>query len=298
MTEAERGILLLCAELSDGLRPLSTARLRSLKSLVQAAGPIPGDPDRNVTKEDLSAMGCREEAAGEILSLLSRGEALERYLALGREYGIRPITLLSSAYPSKLRAKLGQTTPPVLFYKGDLSLLTRPAVSLVGSRELPAHCAAFAARIGELAAREELVLISGNAHGADQTAQNACLAAGGAVISVVADELFAHVRDDRQILWLCETGWQLSFSAARAGSRNRLIHALGEKTFVACSGLHGGTFSGTSENLRHGWSPVFIPPEAGPGARRLVDLGANPCPYSPESLEELTEAAISFFHNC
>lgn len=294
MTERERGILLLCAELSDGLKPLSTARLRRLKGVVRAAGPLKGDPEREITEEDLSSIGCREEAAKEIMALLSRGEALERYLALGREYGIRPLTICSSRYPARLRSKLGDAAPPVLYCKGDLSLLSRPAVSLVGSRELPPDGIAFARRVGELAAREGFGLVSGNARGADQTAQEACLAAGGAVISVVADELFSHVLDDRNVLWLCETGWQLGFSSARAFGRNRLIHALGEKTLVAGSGLRGGTFSGTAENLRHGWSPVFIRPDAGPGAKRLLDLGADPCPEEPESLAALTGSRVCF----
>ena len=294
MTEQERGILLLCAELSDGLRPLSTARLRQLRSAVRAAGPSGEDPDRELKKEDLTAIGCREAAAEEIFALLSRGEALERYLTLGREYGIYPLTLRSPAYPARLRARLGDGAPPVLFCRGDCSLLNLPAVALVGSRDLRRDGAAFARRIGELAAAEGFVLVSGNACGADQAAQKACLAAGGAVISVVSDELFGHAQEGGRILWLCELGWQLPFSAIRARSRNRVIHALAEKTFVAQSGLHGGTFAGTEENLRRGWSPVFLRRDGSPGAERLIELGANVCPEELSSIAALTDPRLRF----
>ncbi len=294
MTQVERGVLLLCAELSDGLRPLSTARLRQLKSVVRAAGPAGEDPDRELRMEDLTAIGCREEAAREILALLSREEALARYLSVGREYGIEPLTIRSEAYPARLRARLGDSAPPVLFFRGDRSLLDRPAISLVGSRSLRPDGAAFARRVGELAAREGFVLVSGNARGADQTAQSACLSAGGAVISVVSDELFNHNREDGRILWLCELGWQLPFSAVRARSRNRVIHALGQKTVVAQTGLHGGTFAGTEENLRHGWSPVFLRRDGTAGAERLLELGAIPCPEDPASLSSLTDPRLRF----
>ena len=295
MTEPERGILLLCAELSDGLRPLSTARLRRLSLLVRAQTHRPGQPEKEITAEDLMSMGCREEAAREIVALLSRQQALERYLQLAAERGIRPLTLRSPCYPRRLRELLADDAPPVLFYKGELSLLSRPAVSVVGSRDLREDSRDFACRLGTLAAREGLVLVSGNARGADRTAQDACLKAGGAVICVVGDELYPHEEEQGRILWLCERGWQLPFSAARARSRNRLIHALGEKTLVVQTGLSGGTFSGTEENLRHGWSPVFLRRDGSPGADRLLDLGAGACPEQLQSLSALTDGRIRFF---
>ena len=59
--------------------------------------------------------------------------------------------------------------------------------------------------------------------------------------------------------------------------RNRLIHAMGEKTLVAQTSLEtGGTWAGTFDNLRHGYSPVFIFDDASPGTKALVSLGAEP----------------------
>ena len=274
MTAAERGFLLLCAELGDGLKPLTPAQLRTLRTRVLARGEGEPAPERELTQADLTALGYDPAFADRVRALLEREPALERYLALGAELGIRPVTRVSPDYPPRLR-RLGADAPAVLFCRGDAALLTRPAVALVGSRELTPAGRAFARRVGELAAREGCVLVSGNARGADQCAQKACLAAGGAVLAVLPDSLAEHEPEGEGVLYLCRDGWSLPFAPYRALDRNRMIQALGEKTLAAQSRLTGGTWSGSEENLRRGWSPLFVNEEGGPGCARLAALGAN-----------------------
>jgi predicted Rossmann fold nucleotide-binding protein DprA/Smf involved in DNA uptake len=117
-------------------------------------------------------------------------------------------------------------------------------------------------------------VFAGNARGADATAQNACLAAGGSVISIVADSL-ADLRPRDRVLYLSEDDFDAAFSAQRALSRNRCIHAMGQLTFVAQADLgKGGTWDGTVKNLRHGWSNVAVFRDGSDTARELEQLGA------------------------
>ena len=275
MTAAERGFLLLCAELGDGRRPLTPAQLRTLRKRVLERGESVGDPDRALDAADLRALGYDAEFSARVCGLLGREKDLDAYLSIAAEQGIRPLTRISPAYPLRLR-RLGDEAPAVLFCRGELSLLERPAVALVGSRELSPAGRAFARRVGELAAREGFVLVSGNARGADRSAQSACLAAGGAVIAVLPDELAEHAPENDRTLYLSLNGWHLPMAPYRALERNRLIHALVEKTLVAQSHLSGGTWSGSEENLRRGWSPLFINTEGGEGCAALISLGATP----------------------
>ena len=112
----------------------------------------------------------------------SRERALERYLAEAEKHGVVPLTRITAAYPPQLAEKFGVSCPPVLFARGDLLLLRRRSIALVGSRALLEPGRQFARRVGALAAREGYVLVSGGAAGADTEAQEACLAAGGSVI--------------------------------------------------------------------------------------------------------------------
>ena len=162
-----------------------------------------------------------------------------------------------------------------MWAKGDLSLLDTPAIALVGSRELNPRNQEFAREAGRQAALQGLTLVSGNARGADKTAQNACLKAGGRVISVVADSLASH-KPKENMLYLSENGFEEEFSSQRALSRNRCIHALGRIVFVAQAQLHkGGTWDGSVKNLRFGWSPVFCFRDGSPAMEGLTQMGAE-----------------------
>ena len=119
------------------------------------------------------------------------------------------------------------------------------------------------------------MLVSGNARGADRAAQNSCLEQGGKVISIVADELWKQPKREN-MLYISEDGFEEAFSAQRALSRNRVIHALGLKTFVAQSGLKtGGTWDGTVKNLRMNWSPVFCFDDGSEAMELLFQMGAG-----------------------
>ncbi|MBQ1371707.1 MAG: DNA-processing protein DprA [Oscillospiraceae bacterium] len=272
MTGPERGYLLLCAELGDGKKPLTLPQLRTLAERIRLLSPARPDPDRSVQLQDLRELGYDADFSARVVELLEREQALTEYLSVGTELGISPLTCISPDYPARLR-RLGARAPAVLFCRGDVALLKRPTVALVGSRELSAAGEAFARRVGVLAAQEGFTLISGNAHGADQVAQDACLEAGGTVIAILPESLSEHPPRNSRMLCLCESGWHLPMTAYRALDRNRLIHTLGEKCFVAQSRCSGGTWRGSEENLRRGWSPLFVHDDGSPGCRALISMG-------------------------
>jgi predicted Rossmann fold nucleotide-binding protein DprA/Smf involved in DNA uptake len=270
----EQGFLLLSSQLGDPQRkPLSTAQLRVLADRAwQLEMP---EEDRDLEVRDLVSLGYAIPMAQRIIRLLDDTEPLHYYLRQGAKHGCFPITRVTSEYPLRLRRQLGLDSPGVLWAKGDVSLLTKPAIALVGSRELFPANHTFAAEVGRQAAQQGFVLVSGNARGADRTAQQACLDAGGQVISVVADALTDH-HPNANILYLSEDSFDVAFSAQRALSRNRVIHALTDKVLVAqCSLRIGGTWDGTVKNLRFGWSDVFCFRDGSESSLLLEQMGAN-----------------------
>lgn len=235
---------------------------------------LPGE-DRDLTAADLMALGYGEAMAERILTLLSQEDVLDYYLVRAKRAGCTPLTRVSEGYPLRIRQRLELDSPGVIWAKGDLQLLNGPVISLVGSRELQPENQAFAAEVGRQAALQGFTLVSGNARGADRTAQESCLRHGGKVICVVADELAKHT-EKSHVLYLSEEDFDAPFSAQRALSRNRLIHALSEKTLVAQSSLGmGGTWDGTVKNLRFGWSNVFCFADGSEATAQLEQMGAN-----------------------
>lgn len=275
MNAREQGFLLLTSHLGDTDRkPLTVAQLRVLTACVRASEQ-PRE-ERNMVIDDLMAMGYNRPSAERIVSLLSESERMRAYVMKGARAGCLPITRITPGYPQLLHKRLGSDTPGVLWAKGELSLLETPAVSLVGSRELREENIAFAREVGRQAAEQGFVLVSGNARGADREAQEACLAAGGRVISIVADSLIRQSMR-KNVLYLSEDSYDLPFSTPRALSRNRLIHCMGRLTLVAqCRKEKGGSWDGSVNNLRNCWSPLYCFDDGSEGANALIDRGASP----------------------
>lgn len=274
MTGAEQGFLLLTAFLGDpSEKPLTTAQFRELTRRCRLMEKP--DAQRELTEADLMRLGCDKAFAQRVLALLSRREQLDWYLEKAKQAGCVPVTRISTQYPSRLHKALGMEAPACLWMKGDLSILDMPRVSLVGSRELRPENREFAALVGTQAAHRGYALVSGNARGADREGQESCLAAGGCVICVVADPLQTH-EARKGVLYMAEEGFDVAFSSHRALSRNRIIHSLSEKTFVAQATLgKGGTWSGTKNNLRHGLGDVFCFADGSQAARELCAMGAK-----------------------
>ena len=258
MRAAERGFLLLSSCLGDPMRkPLSTAQMRILSDRAWKMD-FPSE-QRELEMTDLIALGYGRPMAARILKLLSEGDILDHYLQIARRKNC-----------------LALECPGVLWAKGALELLKRPKIALVGSRDVNEENAAFAREVGVQAAKQGYTLVSGNARGADRIAQEACLRAGGAVIVVVADSLTQQAEREN-VLYLSEEDYDQEFSAQRALSRNRIIHALGGMTFVAQSGYQtGGTWDGTVRNLQRSWSSVFCFEDGSLAMQELCQMGASP----------------------
>ena len=274
MNPREKGFLLLTCHMGDPERPvLTAAQLRVLARRITSGEQPAGTSELEAA--DLAALGYSGEMARRIVSLLEEEARLNHYLSRGRKSGCTPLTRVSERYPLELRKRLGLDSPGCLWAKGDLSLLDTPKVALVGSRDLMEENRQFARETGRQAAMQGFTLVSGNARGADRTAQEACLAAGGNVISVVADAL-----GDKQprpgMLYLSEDVFDGEFSPQRALSRNRVIHALGAMTFVAQSSYRtGGTWDGTVKNLRFGWNTVYCLRDGSQAVEELEQMGAR-----------------------
>ena len=267
------GFALLGSHLGDPDRKILTpAQIRTLTERIQLLKTE--DSGENLELAHLTALGYGPDQGKRILNLLRDQDQLKAYLKEGERQGCHLLTRGEDAYPSLMRKRLGGESPCCLFYKGDPSLLKNPAISLVGSRDLNPANEAFAREAGIQAALHGLTLVSGNARGADRTAQNACLKAGGTVISIVADELCTR-KEQKGILYVSQEDFDAPFSSQRALSRNHLIHAMGYLTLVAqCSLETGGTWSGTTRNLKQGWSMVACFRDGSEASRALENRGA------------------------
>jgi DNA processing protein len=118
---------------------------------------------------------------GKVPALCSVADA-EREIARVEKAGARYLALGQGLYP-RLLAEL-EDAPPLIVAKGNLNLLDRTAVAIVGARNASAAACRFARGLAHDLGQNDLVVVSGLARGIDSAAHDGALEAG--TIGVVA----------------------------------------------------------------------------------------------------------------
>lgn len=96
--------------------------------------------------------------------------------------GARPLVTIEPGYPPALAASA--MPPPLIYVKGDTSLLSRPMLAIVGSRDASAAGTKLARMLAQDLGRAGLVIVSGLARGVDRAAHEGALPTG--TVAVVA----------------------------------------------------------------------------------------------------------------
>jgi DNA processing protein len=243
-------------------------------------------------EEIRNATSISGELANRIESLLQRTEALQTELERLERHGIWVVTRADEAYPARLTDRLGEVAPAVLCGAGAVTLLGKPGLAVVGSRNVDAAGSALTEWVGFASAQSGLILYSGGARGVDSIAMGAALAAGGKAVGVLADSLEKAVRNPQAQATL-EAGLltlvtpyapAAGFTVGAAMGRNKIIYALADYGLVIASDLEkGGTWSGAVEALKAGRVPLFVVDgiTSAPGNAALLEKGARPFPTAP-----------------
>lgn len=98
------------------------------------------------------------------------------------ETGAKVVSLSDPAYPPRLKEIYDP--PVVLFVRGDVELLAKPGIAVVGTRHPTPYGSGMAERLSTDLAAHGLVIISGMARGVDTSAHRGALAAKGKTIAV------------------------------------------------------------------------------------------------------------------
>jgi DNA processing protein len=199
----------------------------------------------NATAALAAVPDLARRGGGSAPKLCSLGDA-EREIATIEKLGAKYLVLGQGLYP-RLLAEL-EDAPPLLIAKGNLNLLDRLAVAIVGARNASAAACRFARGIAYDLGRNEVVVVSGLARGIDSAAHDGALEAG--TIGVVAggiDIFYPPENEDRQKA-LYEKGLVLAEMppgteprARHFPYRNRIIAGLSAATVVVEAAPRSGS---------------------------------------------------------
>ena len=289
-----QAILLLTAPLIVGqkrtsVNPLTAGEYRNFARRLRDLQRQPADLLEPDARKELKEWGFGPET-DRLLHLLGRGFLLTQAMERWQSRAIWVLSRADPGYPRRLKQRLGEDAPPVLYGCGDPSILGTGGLAVAGSRNLNDSLIGYTKSVGRLSAESQQTLVSGGAKGTDQAAMQGALEVGGRVVGVLADSLEKAVmrRDYRDALvggWLaltCPYDPAARFLVGHAMQRNKLIYALSDAALVVNSDYwKGGTWAGAVEQLdKLRFVPVYVRSHGRreKGLDALRDRGAIPWP--------------------
>ena len=300
-----QAILLLTAPLIAGRRDSSSDLLKpgEYKRLVRFLRDKQREPADLLVPDGRELLDeCQQLVGSERLkSLLARGFLLSQAVVRWHARAIWVVSRADAEYPKRLKARLKEDAPPILYGCGDAALLDTGGLAVVGSRDVDDKLVEYTEGIGRLVARAKHTLVSGGARGIDQAGMRGALETGGKVVGVLADSLertalnreHRNLLIDGQLVLISPYDPSAGFNVGNAMQRNKLIYALADAALVVRSDYEkGGTWAGAVEQLEKlHFVPVYIRSngETGKGLEALRRKGALPWP-NPDSAETFDEA--------
>jgi DNA processing protein len=227
--------------------------------------------------------------------LWNRAEA-EREIGRVEKLGARYLTLGQGLYP-RLLAEL-EDAPPLLIARGNLNLLDRMAVAIVGARNASAAACRFARGLAHDLGQHELAVVSGLARGIDSAAHDGALESG--TIGVIAGgiDVFYPPENEQRQRAMFERGLVLAEMppgteprARHFPYRNRIIAGISAGTVVVEAAPRSGSLITARLAAEAGREVMAVPgspldPRA-QGCNQLIRDGATLVQNANDVIEEL-----------
>lgn len=237
--------------------------------------------------------GLAARGGGKSPRLVNVAEA-EREMARVAALGGRYLVLGQGLYPRAL-AELDDA-PPVLTVKGDLSLLEKPLVAIVGARNASAAACRFARHLAYDLGRQGSVVVSGLARGIDSAAHDGSLESG--TIGVIAGGLDVYYPPENEARQdaMCDRGLVIAEMppgieprARHFPYRNRIIAGLCLGTVVVEAAPRSGSLITARLAAECGREVMAVPgspldPRA-QGCNQLIRQGATLIQSADDVLE-------------
>ncbi|HZF43405.1 MAG TPA: DNA-processing protein DprA [Sphingomonadaceae bacterium] len=204
----------------------------------------------------LSRFGSADAALRAIPDLAARGGGrapriasptlVEAEMAAVERLGARYLFLGQGLYPPLL-AEL-ETAPPALIVKGDLSLLEKSPVAMVGARNASAAACRFARQLAHDLGGQGVAVVSGLARGIDTAAHDGAMATGTIAVIAGGIDVFYPPENEARQRAIAETGLLIAEQppgvephARHFPYRNRIIAGLSLGTIVVEAAPRSGS---------------------------------------------------------
>lgn len=212
--------------------------------------------------------------------------------------GIEAIGWRDVRYPRQLGTF--DDRPPVVWLKGDIGVLDRPAVAIVGSRAASPYAISVAERLASELGSYGVVVVSGCARGVDGAAHRGALGGGGATIAVLGSGVDVIYPPEHATLAESITASGALLSEFPPGvrplrhhfpRRNRLISGLARGVVVVEAGAGSGSLITAGFAADQGREVMAVPGNVlsgrSTGAHALIRDGAAIVETADDILQQI-----------
>ena len=261
MNENSKITILLCSHLctSSDMKPFETKEWTLFSENLKINKIQPFDILSFSDDDFRVRLGLDINQIERINMLIERNIDLEKEIKNYEKINIKIMTRDDATYPELIKSKLYNLSPPILYYCGDLALLSQKYIGFVGSRSIEQQDEDFTNKIVTVVNKKGFGVVSGGAKGVDSIATSTSLKNNLPCIEYISDSMNRKLRNKDTLAYI-ESGKLLVFSTTKpdagfevgnAMARNKLIYAQSEGTVVVKADYNkGGTWSGATENLK------------------------------------------------
>lgn len=224
--------------------------------------------------------------------------------------GVQLVTYWDDKYPALLKEI--NYPPPIIYVKGTLLPAQSICIAIVGTRNSTVYGKLAAERYAEYFAANEIIVVSGLAHGIDTFAHNATLRAQGTTYAVLASgiDMISPNISRKNGERIVDGGGALISEykcgyAANLGSfpqRNRIISGISKAVVVIESGIKGGSLITARLALNESRDVFAVPgnitSEKSEGTNMLIRTNSAQLTSSPSQiLEDLGLSKLDLVKN-
>jgi DNA processing protein len=215
---------------------------------------------------------------------IAKEEEIEKEIKATEKFGAHIISFQDSRFPALLKTIID--CPPVLTIKGNIDILQKPSIAIVGSRNCSMNAISFAYKIAANLAERDILTVSGLARGIDTAVHKGSLT-GGTIAAIAGgiDKIYPAENKNlyEQILTEGAVITEMPFSnepvAQNFPRRNRLISGMSHALIVVEATLNSGSLITADFALEQGRDvyavPSFPSDARSRGTIKLLKQGAH-----------------------
>ncbi|MCD4681034.1 MAG: DNA-processing protein DprA [Bacteroidales bacterium] len=200
-------------------------------------------------------------------------------------------------YPDSLKQNLKKGAPLLIYAKGNMDLLKKESIAIVGARKSSDISLKFTENLAKMLVKKNQVVVSGFAKGVDKMALESALEHNGQSIIVLPQGIETYksktyyqdiVKGNVLVMSIYhpKAPWSVGF----AMHRNTIIYGLADQIYVAESNSSGGTWEGALDGLKRDRKIFVRKPESHEknANELLIQKGATPVDFNGNALKNTT----------